>query len=240
MIERLRVECKSTTILYIGHTDIDLLFRFLVATYRNTSDSAIFSNYPRPFEQQSQWMDQVTLCEAALASTAALSFFDPMLISHGGISHWFLDGAFVANNPINILWNEAQRQFDGASTHLSDRIRIMLSIGTGKMGPAAISSKVTQILKVLVRLALQTGNTAKTFHETNMVLALNYAYMRFDPPYMEDVGLDDADKKDLISELTSAYGHEPDQIQRLHHFQRVAGTEQSTSFTAYEEQESFA
>ena len=184
-------------------------------------------------------MDEVTLCEAALASTAALSFFEPMLISHGGISHPFLDGAFVANNPVNVLWNEAKRQFVTGSAHLSDRIRIMLSIGTGKMGPAAISSKVPKILKVLERFAFQTGNTANTFHETNMALALEYAYMRFDPPYMEDIGLDDADMKNLIAARTARYGNEPDQTQRLHHFQRVAGTEQSTSFIEYEEQESF-
>ena len=219
---------------------------FVVATYRDTSQSAIFSNYPRPFEQQSEWMNQVTLCEAALASTAALSFFKPMPIAHGGISHVFLDGAFVANNPVNVLWNEAQRQFvtgssssSSSSAPLSDRIRIMLSVGTGKMGPAAISNQVVKILEVLRRFALQTGETANTFHETNMDLAVEHAYMRFDPPYMEDIGLDDANMKDLISARSLAYGNDAEQTQRLHHFQRVAGTEQSTSFVEYEEQESF-
>ena len=211
-----------------------------MATYKDTSDSAIFSNYPRPFEQQSEWVDQVTLCEATLASTAALSFFDPMLIRHRGISHAFLDGAFVANNPVNILWNEAQQQFADGPAYLSDRIRIILSIGTGKMGPAAISSRVTEIFSVMTRFALRTGETAKIFHSTNMELALKNTYMRFDPPYMEDIGLDDVNKKDLISAKTISYGNDPDQIQRLHHFQQVAGTEQSTSFTEYEEQQSYA
>lgn len=215
---------------------VDPDLRFVVATYQETGHREIFSNYQRPLAQQSEWLDQVTLCEAALASTAALSFFDPMLITHAGISHQFFDGGFVANNPINVLWNEAQTQFlsGGPPAHLSDRIRIMLSIGTGKMGPAAISSRATKILSVLERFALQTDNTARTFHETNMSLALDHAYMRFNPPYMEDIGLDDAKKPSLIAALTAAYGNDPDQTQRLHHFQQVAGTEQSTSFPEHE------
>ena len=159
-----------------------------------------------------------------------------MIITHAGISHGFLDGAFVANNPINVLWNEAQTQFltGGSPAHLSDRIRIMLSIGTGKMGPVAISSRATKILDVLKRFALQTDNTARTFHETNMLMALDYAYMRFNPPYMEDIGLDDANKRNLIAARTAAYGNDPEQTQKLHHFQRVVGTEQSTSFPEHE------
>lgn len=223
----------------------DLFCRFVVATHQDSGDRAIFSNYPRLLEQQSGWVDQVTVCEAALASTAALSFFDPMPISHGGISHKFLDGAFVANNPVNILWNEAQREFV-AGTPLSDRIRILLSIGTGKMSPAttAISTKVTKILDVLKRLATETDGTAETFHETNMDLALKGAYMRFNPPYMDDIGLDDALKKDLISSRSMTYGKNMDQIQRLYGFQQRAGTEKSRSFVEYtaviEEQQSFA
>ena len=219
--------------------------RFVVATHQDSGDRAIFSNYPRPLEQQSAWVDQVTLCEAALASTAALSFFEPMRISHGDIQHSFLDGAFVANNPVQILWTEAQKQFV-AGTPLSDRIRTLLSIGTGKMSPktAAISVKVTQILEVLKRLATETDGTAKTFHETNMELALKRAYMRFNPPYMDDIGLDDALKKDLISSRSMTYGNDMDQIQRLYDFQQVAGTEKSRSFVEYtaeiEEQQSFA
>lgn len=216
-----------------------------MATHQKSGDRAIFSNYPRPLEQQSEWVDQVTLCEAALASTAALSFFDPKHISHGGIEHIFLDGAFVANNPVNILWNEAQRQFV-ASSPFADRIRVLLSIGTGKMSPAAaaISVKAKNILDALTKLATETDGTAKTFHETNMELALRGAYMRFNPPYMDDIGLDDALKKDLISSRSLTYGDDPEQIQRLHSFQRVAGTEKSMSFVEYtaeiEEQQSFA
>ena len=223
----------------------DSFSRFVVATHQDSSDRAVFSNYPRPLEQQSQWVDQVTLCEAALASTAALSFFDPMSIDHGGIKHSFLDGAFVANNPVNILWNEAQKQFVGI-TPFSDRIRVLLSIGTGKMSPATmeISIKATKILDVLKKLVSETDGTANTFHETNMELALRGAYMRFNPPYMDDIGLDDALKKDLISSRSMTYGKDSEQIQRLYNFQRVAGTEESRSFFEYtaeiEEQQSFA
>lgn len=222
------------------YPDADRLPRFVVATYQDTSDKAIFSNYPRPYEQQSEWKDQVTLCEAALASTAALSFFDPMSITYSKISADFLDGAFVANNPINELWNEAQSQFVSDSTHLSDRIRIILSIGTGKMAPTAISIRASKVFETLKKLALETGNTAKRFHETHMALALEHAYMRFDPPYMDDIGLDDAKKNSLIATRTLNYGSDPEQVMKLHHFQQVAGTERSTSFTAYEEQENFA
>ena len=64
--------------------------------------------------------------------------------------------------------------------------------------------------------------------------------MRFDPQYMEDIGLADAKKKDRVAELSAYYGNNPDHQTRLLQSQEAAGSEQSTSYLEHEEQVNFA
>lgn len=213
---------------------------FVVATDANTSDDVQFTNYARPLEQQSHYFDQVTLCEAALASTAALSFFEPMTISHGGTSRRFLDGGFYQNNPVAILWREALAQFDHTDAELPQRIRCMLSIGTGKVGPRCLDGTVRHVALRFKELVTRTDNTAKEFLRAHQDLARVHRYMRFDPPYMENIGLADAKMRDRIAELSAFYGSDADHQTRLLQLQEAAGSEQSTSYLEHEERASFA
>lgn len=180
------------------------------------------------------------MCEAALASTAALSFFEPMKISHGGISRTFLDGGFYQNNPVSILWREALVQFNLTDAELPQRIRCILSIGTGKMGPKALNGTVKHVAKRFIELVTRTDDTAKEFLRAHQDLATIHRYMRFDPQYMEDIGLADAKKKDRVAELSAYYGNNPDHQTRLLQSQEAAGSEQSTSYLEHEEQVNFA
>ena len=217
-----------------------ILISFVVATDSNTGDDVEFTNYSRQSEQQSSYFDQVTVCEAALASTAALSFFKPMQISHSGITRTFLDGGFYQNNPVWILWREAEEVFRLNNADLSRNIRCILSIGTGKVGPAALNGTVKHVAEKLKDLAFRTDVAANEFHRAHQDLATCHRYMRFDPPYMEEIGLADSKRKDRIAELSASYGNNPAVVTMLLQLQQVAGLEQSMSFLQHQERVGFA
>jgi hypothetical protein len=63
------------------------------------------------------------------------------------------------------------------------------------------------------------------------------AYYRFNPPYMDEVGVVEATKKDIISARTEAYGNEPEVQDRVRLFGIIAGQEQSASMLASLEQQ---
>ena len=69
----------------------------------------------------------VTICEAARATSAAPTFFKRQKIDHQGQTREFVDGAMGANNPTRLLIAEAQSVFP-----LSQGVSCIVSIGTGK------------------------------------------------------------------------------------------------------------
>lgn len=69
----------------------------------------------------------VTICEAARATSAAPTFFKRQEIDHQGQTRELVDGAMGANNPTRLLVAEAQSVFP-----LSRGVSCIVSIGTGK------------------------------------------------------------------------------------------------------------
>lgn len=163
-----------------------------------------------------------------------------MPISHADITRTFLDGAFYQNNPVFILWREALAQFSLTDAELPLRIRCILSIGTGKVGPKAFNGTAKHVAKRLKELVTRTDNTTKEFHRAHQDLARQARYMRLDPPYMEQIGLADATKRSKIAELSDAYGNDPAYQTLLSQFAEAAGSEQSTSYLDFAEIERLA
>jgi hypothetical protein len=180
--------------------------------------------------------------EACLATTAATSFFDPEVITHGNIERCFIDGALNANNPIWKVFAEAQNEFPPTSTDTTDfanRIRCLVSLGTGKPDPKPVEDSIKQVVILLKMLATETENTAREFGEAYMRLAEDSRYFRLNPPYLDDVGLEAADKKNKIADMANEYGRDLDVRVRMSCFARRAGTNRSMSSVWYEDLESF-
>jgi hypothetical protein len=73
-----------------------------------------------------------TICQAALATSAATQFFDPVEIG----ARVFVDGALGANNPIDEVENEASDIWfpESGTSDLQANVSCFLSIGTGDPG----------------------------------------------------------------------------------------------------------
>lgn len=114
---------------------------------------------------------------------------------------------------------EAQSEFGNP---LEPQIRLILSIGTGKPAMKQVGSSLKGFGETLVRMASETQATAKTFHRMHQDLADIDGYFRFNPPDLDEVGLDEATKKDIILQRVTYFGDDPDVEKAMKRFKVVA------------------
>ena len=119
----------------------------------------------------------------------------------------FVDGATPANNPISEMWTEAFDTFkEGDNWRLEDNILCVVSIGTGIPAMKPFGDDPIKLGKALIAIATDTEKRAEDFHRHHAHMALEYRYFRFNVLRgLENVGLEDASKKDQIMTSTQKY-----------------------------------
>lgn len=132
---------------------------------------------------------------------------------------------------------EAQYQFCADYFPLEDRLKVLVSIGTGKPPLEAVGEKLQDVARSIIAIATETQATAVTFHKMHIGLARNDKYFRFNPPDINDVGIDEAGKRALIAARCEAYGDDPDTEAILERWRDAGGIEKSTSTLDMIEQE---
>ncbi|OCK90707.1 uncharacterized protein K441DRAFT_680105 [Cenococcum geophilum 1.58] len=101
-----------------------------------------------------------TICEAALATSAATGFFDAVSIG----ARQFVDGALGANNPINEVKGEATNIWCSRTGDLKPLVKCFILIRTGNPGKKAIKDNMLKFLsKTLVRIVTETEDTERKF-----------------------------------------------------------------------------
>jgi hypothetical protein len=149
-----------------------------------------------------QLTDNLSGCkvwEAARATSAAPSFFDPITIGSPG--QRFADGAIGANNPVRYVLREATDVWPNVKT----RLQCLLSIGTGHPGLKAFGHNLVSIGQSLRDLVTETTMTANSFAGENAAI-LNRQYFRFDVSHgLEKVGLEEHKKLGDIEAATVHY-----------------------------------
>ncbi|KAF4551489.1 Hypothetical protein D9617_13g099890 [Elsinoe fawcettii] len=203
-------------------------YTFVVALTELSTQPVAITDYEPPHEQQSTFYNGIKIWEAARATSAATSFFKPIKIEVSGMPRNFVDGGIGWNNPINTLLPQAGKLYPPPAT-LRSRIRVILSVGTGVIPPFAIGATVPQVVRTLVEIATETEHTASDFHHNNRDLVDRGAYYRFNPPYLNEIALDQAEKKPLIAERCELYGSQPHVLADMERWAIAAGEDFSTS-----------
>lgn len=147
-----------------------------------------------------------SICEAARATSAATSFFEPVTIGPRG--RRFVDGALGANNPSDQLWNEAQIVWcKNGEIELGDLLKCFVSIGTGNPGSRPIAEGSLRFFsETLVKIATQTEDTAKLFVARHRRLYETKRYFRFNVQQgLQNVGLEEYKAAGLIDAATAEY-----------------------------------
>ncbi|KAJ6081476.1 hypothetical protein N7499_006350 [Penicillium canescens] len=151
-------------------------------------------------------LEKISILEAARATSAATSFFDPIQIGPHGQK--YVDGALSCNNPVDEVWREAQDLWCQETGDLKDLVKCFISIGTGNPGLSPIHDNAFNFLNDdLVALATETEKTARNFEITHRgLLEQPPRYYRFNVEQgLQEVGLEEFEKENIIVSNTNAY-----------------------------------
>ena len=135
--------------------------------------------------------------QAARATSAALTYFDPTTIDHLTYS----DGGLYYNNPVSRVHSEASEIF-------RNRKQIIVSLGTGKLITKAWDPKLLTIAEGLAKIATETENEAHDFYKRdNGKMAREMRYFRFNVPELGEKDLAESDPGSLanIRAMTEKY-----------------------------------
>ncbi|KAJ5588159.1 hypothetical protein N7537_010837 [Penicillium hordei] len=173
---------------------------FVCSTTKETSLLRRLATYPS--RGTGDLTSYTKIWEAARATSAASSFFEPVAI--GPYGEKFLDGGTGANNPVSELWKEASDVWSEAD--LESQLRCLVSVGTGVPKPKAFGDYPHQIVNALIRMATDTQRIADAFHEEHASLDDQRRYFRFNVDRgLEEVGLQESSKKNVIAAATRSY-----------------------------------
>lgn len=156
---------------------------------------------------------QTTISEAAMATSAATGFFDPVTI---GVRR-FVDGALGANNPVDELEEAASNIWCNQTGVLKPLVKCFISIGTGNPGKKAIEDKVLSFLsKTLIKISTETEETAKRFIARWRDLYDADRYFRFNVDQgLQEVGLHEYKEQGRIEAATQIYLENHEQVSRM-------------------------
>jgi WD domain, G-beta repeat/Patatin-like phospholipase len=175
---------------------------FVCATQVADNSPTLIRSYENP-EVFGDLLD-VKIWEAARATTAATTFFDPVRIGdHGEL---FADGALHHNNPIHQLYQEARELWP-------DDDYLLVSIGTGSAPGQSINEGLRSVVEQLAKIATETEETARLFHKNHPELVLANRLFRFNVYHgLGMIGLDESKEMHQIASRTRTYLREPEVV----------------------------
>lgn len=140
-----------------------------------------------------------TIWEACRATSAATSFFDPITI--GPYGQKFADGAVKYNNPIQLVYREAETLWP-----LKARDAMLISLGTGSAPSPALEGNIVKVVQALKEIVIQSESAADDFFSDHGQMADNEQLYRFNVYHgLGDIGLEEYKEKRRIADATHAY-----------------------------------
>ena len=147
-------------------------------------------------------LDVAKIWEAARATSAATTFFDPITIN----DETFVDGATGVNNPVSYLWTEAGDVWAGGNGLSEADVQCLVSIGTGIPSLTPFGPGLIQVGKALQAIATDTEETADNFRKQHTKLFEAGKAFRFNVIQgLDEVGLEEASKWKEIKAATRLY-----------------------------------
>jgi hypothetical protein len=154
----------------------------------------------RSYTISSEESVRCTIVDAARATSAAPTFFDPIELKGVGVT--LRDGAFRANNPIQELISEIESEF-------SDwQISCIVSIGTGVQADEKFEKSLTSIAKRCSKIATDTEEVHRQFKERECKPGGRFRdkYFRFNVSQgLQGIGLEEWKEMDSMWSKTYTY-----------------------------------
>ncbi|KAK9384161.1 hypothetical protein V1515DRAFT_589424, partial [Lipomyces mesembrius] len=146
-----------------------------------------------------------SICQAALATSAATTFFEPVRIGN----RTFADGGLGANNPVDQVEGEATDIWCSkkGSGELKPLVKCFLSIGTGNPGINPFEDNIFKFLRnTVVGIATETEETEKRFIAKWRNHYDENRYFRFNVDQgLQNIGLDEYKQQGAMESATERY-----------------------------------
>lgn len=197
MAKTVDAKCQYTVLL---HSPGGLLtsFRFACAASKDLNGIERLRAYSYPWKKSLP----CTICEAALATSAASGFFDPVQIG----ARRYVDGALGANNPVEQVEGEASDLWCRETGDLKPLVKCFVSIGVGNPGKKPINDRLDKFFKTLVDITTETEATAARFIKRWRHQYDEGRFFRFNVEQgLQNVGLQEYDKRGVIETATDQY-----------------------------------
>lgn len=133
------------------------LHRFVCATAKTINTIVHFQNYLLPGEPDRR---PATIVDAACATLSSAKIFEA--VQFGRPPSKYVAGDLGANNPIDRVWNEAQRIWSKTGG-LEQLVSCVISVGAGSPRPGVIHTEGPGFADAMYDIATQTEETAKKF-----------------------------------------------------------------------------
>jgi predicted acylesterase/phospholipase RssA len=172
---------------------------FVCTINRDTKDMVRLRSYKLPEEPSLR----ATICEAALATSAATTFFDPVSIG----DRTFADGGFGGNNPVDEVEGEAGNIWCSETGDLKPLVKCFISIRTGNPGKKPFKDSILRFLsETVVQIATETEATEKKFIARWAKHFVKKRYFRFNVEQgLQNIGLKEYKKKGAIQAASEGY-----------------------------------
>jgi predicted acylesterase/phospholipase RssA len=172
---------------------------FVCTADRHTKDIVRLRSYSLPHEANIC----ATICQAALATSAATTFFNPVSIGERS----FADGGLGANNPVDEVEGEASNIWCAETGDLKPLVKCFISIGTGNPGKNAFQDSMVKFFsETAVQIITETENTERKFIARYAKQFEEKRYFRFNVEQgLQNIGLDEYKKKGAIEAATVGY-----------------------------------
>jgi len=173
---------------------------FVCATSKSIHNfQVVFSSYYSS-RRGSDRFNNTTIWQAARATSAASSFFDPIKFGNDE----YIDGATISNNPISVVWSEAADVWrESPHWRLSDNVQCLVSVGTGVPSLRPFGDSLFEVGQTLLAIATETESTWEQFQREHSDLDENKRLFRFNVLRgLGDIGLEKASEMDAIITAT--------------------------------------
>ncbi|KAG9235350.1 acyl transferase/acyl hydrolase/lysophospholipase [Amylocarpus encephaloides] len=172
---------------------------FVCTVDQNTKSIVRLRSYTLPDESSIP----ATMCQAALAISAATTFFEPVRIGN----RTFVDGGLGVNNPVDEVEGEATNIWCSESGDLKPLVKCFISIGTGNPGIEGFKGSIFKFLsQTVVGIATETEETEKRFIVKWRKHFDENRYFRFNVDQgLQSVGLDEYKQHGVMESVTERY-----------------------------------
>lgn len=148
-----------------------LFFRFVCAFTKALNTPVRLRSYMTEDSVETLSSTGCRIWEAARATSAAATFFDPIVIGR----QKYVDGATGFNNPVEAVLEEAVSIWPDAIPG----IQCLVSIGTGVPDPKDFGDNLKEVINTLKAIATETEETERRFFQNHKHLGLGDRYFRF-------------------------------------------------------------